>query len=266
MERKHKPSRRDPKPRGRDTSWQKVAGWYNRSMGSRGSYFHSQVIMPSSIRLLALKADDKLLDLGCGQGVLTRYLHEGIKYTGVDLSPRLISEGKRMTPKKINAEYYVADISGKLELGHDNFDAAAVILALQNIKDPEKVIANANRYLAKGGKLLLVLNHPAFRIPRQSGWGINPENKTQYRWVNRYLTSMEVPINMHPGKGSRGEVTWSFHHSLQDYFGMLKKWGFAVTDLQEWASEKTSEGKNKNRENTARGEIPVFMAILARKN
>jgi ubiquinone/menaquinone biosynthesis C-methylase UbiE len=265
MDRNRKLTRRDAKPARRDTSWQNVAGWYNRAMGSRGSYFHSQIIMPSSVRLLGLKNGDKLLDLGCGQGVLTRHLPEGIKYTGVDLSPRLISEGKRMTPKKLNAEYFVADISGKLELNHDNFDAAAVILALQNIKDPEKVIANANRYLAKGGKLLLVLNHPAFRIPRQSGWGVNPENKTQYRWVNRYLSSLEVPINMHPGKGQRGDVTWSYHHSLQDYFAMLKKWDFAVTDLQEWASEKISQGKNKDRENTARGEIPVFMAIMAKK-
>jgi hypothetical protein len=34
-----------------------------------------------------------------------------------------------------------------------------------------------------------------------------------------------------------------------------------VTKLEEWISNKTSEGKNADRENTARKEFPMFMCL-----
>jgi len=113
-----------------------------------------------------------------------------------------------------------------------------------------------------------VLNHPAFRIPRQSGWGINEKTKQQYRWVNRYSTPLKIPIDMNPGQKnqkSSGQTTWSFHRSLQDYVSMLVKAGFVITGLEEWSSDKESEGKAARMENRARQEFPLFLTLIASK-
>jgi hypothetical protein len=46
---------------------------------------------------------------------------------------------------------------------------------------------------------------------------------------------------------------------------MLFENGFAIEKIEEWTSEKQSEGKMARAENRARDEFPMFMAILAVK-
>ena len=136
--------------------------------------------------------------------------------------------------------------------------------ALQNMEFPDKVFANIGRNLASSGKLLLVLNHPSFRIPRQSSWGIDEVNKLQYRRINRYLSFLKIPININPAN-KNSSLTWSFHYPLSSYSEALLKNGFMIEKIEEWSSDKESQGKSAKMENRGRSEIPLFMAILARK-
>jgi hypothetical protein len=144
------------------------------------------------------------------------------------------------------------------------FTHAAIILALQNIKEPQKAIANAAKHLTANGSLVIVLNHPAFRIPRQSSWGIDEQNKLQYRRINRYMSPLEIPITMHPGDTDSG-VTWSYHLPISAYTEMLSREGFFIQRLEEWMSDKKSVGSAGKMENRARDEFPLFLAIKAVK-
>jgi SAM-dependent methyltransferase len=245
-------------------SWQKVSRWYGELVGKEGHYFHQHVILPRSLRLLELKEDSSLLDLACGQGVLARQIPPSVAYQGVDASPSLISQAKKMD-KNPRHTYIVADVSKKLPLQKTDYTHAALILALQNIRDAAGAIRNAGHHVAHGGKLLIVLNHPCFRIPRQSGWEIDPRNKTQYRRVNRYLSPLEIPIRSNPGKGEASEVVWSFHLPISDYSRSLSENGFVILRIEEWASDKTSQGPAARMEDRARNEFPLFLTLLARK-
>jgi hypothetical protein len=129
---------------------------------------------------------------------------------------------------------------------------------------PEQAIAESARLLSDRGTLVVVLNHPAFRIPRQSSWGIDESNKLQYRKIMRYMSPLEIPITAHPGQ-KNSAVTWTYHHPLSDYVSMLAKSGFMIERLEEWVSDKTSEGSAKKQENRAREEFPLFLAIKAKK-
>jgi hypothetical protein len=75
---------------------------------------------------------------------------------------------------------------------------------------------------------------------------------------------MEIPIQMSPGQ-QPGKLTWSFHHSLEEYVGMLVKSGLMISGLEEWYSDKVSVGKASKMENRARQEIPLFLALVAVK-
>jgi ubiquinone/menaquinone biosynthesis C-methylase UbiE len=179
---------------------------------------------------------------------------------GLDLSPSLIKEAQKLS----RHEFKVANVSKPLPSPSRKFSHAAVILALQNIEHPETALKNASAYLVPGGRLLIVLNHPCFRIPRQSSWGIDPQNKLEYRRINRYLSPLKIPVTTNPGNPNSA-VTWSFHNSLSSYFQFLKNSGFVITDLEEWASDKASVGRTAKMENRARSEFPLFLAILAKK-
>ena len=254
----------------KDTSWQGVKTWYNKIVGSDGHYYHEHVVMPGVLKLLQLKPDNSLVDLGCGQGVLSRNIPPVADYLGLDLSAGLIGEAKRKN-KKPQFQFETVDVARPIHQAEPIFTHAAIVLALQNMENAQTALNNAARFLVPGGKLVIVLNHPCFRIPRQSGWDVEGRTKIQYRWINKYLSPMKIPITMHPGKmrdsrsSENSAVTWSFHHSLQDYSQMLNKAGFVITKMEEWTSDKESEGKAAKQENRARAEFPLFMALSCRK-
>jgi ubiquinone/menaquinone biosynthesis C-methylase UbiE len=261
---KHKPF--PQKTSTSNTSWETVGGWYNEIVGHEGHYYHQKLIFPGILRLLDIKpqSSSSLLDLACGQGVLAKQLPSSMTYTGIDLSATLIKAAKQNSTAK-NHEFLLGDVSKPLPLQKKDFSMATIVLALQNIEHGERVIQNAMKHLAPQGKLLLILNHPSFRIPRQSSWGVDEQKKIQYRRVDRYFSEMKIPIQMHPGKGIASPETWSFHHPLSAYSQWLCDAGFHMIKIEEWCSDKQSTGKCAKMENRSREEIPLFMAILAIK-
>lgn len=248
------------------TSWHKVGKWYDENVGESGHYYHQHVILPNALRLLDLPklGSSALLDLACGQGVLSRQIPANMSYVGVDLADSLI-KAARQHNKKPSHQFLLGDITKPLSIPSSNYSHGTIILALQNIEEPLKVFQNAAKHLQPGSKFLIVLNHPCFRIPRQSSWKVDPENKIQYRRIDRYMSPMKIPIQTHPGKGKESSQTWSFHHPISQYSHWLREAGFVIDIIEEWCSNKVSEGKAAKMENRSREEIPLFMAILAIK-
>jgi len=246
----------------KDTSWENVHEWYDRSVGKEGHYYHQNVIIP---KLLVLLDDAKsILDVGCGQGIFARKVAKKVCYTGIDLSPSLIAKAKSLTPwRKDN--FFVQNAEKPFQVKEKAFSHAVVILALQNMENPKIVLKNIHQVLDENGELIIVLNHPCFRIPRMSGWHIDLKKKLQSRRIDFYMSSMEIPIQAHPSQGEESTQSVSFHHSLSYYSKILHEAGFTIDLLEEWCSDKTSTGKAAKMENRARKEFPLFLAIVAKK-
>ncbi len=247
-----------------NTSWENSAQKYHQIVGEEGHYYHKAVVIPKSLDLLKLSKDASVLDLGCGQGVFSRVIPKGAYYYGVDISKSLINTAKQLKAST-DMQFNVQDITKEFTLPKTDFSHCLIILALQNVEEINVVMANAARHLESGGKFLIVLNHPAYRIPRQSSWGIDEQSKLQYRKVNKYMSPMKIPIDMAPGAKDRKTLTWSFHFPLSTYSDCLAKSGFYMERIEEWVSDKQSAGKHAKMENRARDEFPMFMAILAAK-
>ena len=117
------------------SSWEQVSSWYDKVVGSKGHYYHEHVILP---KLKKITANTKgLLDLACGQGILSRILDPDVEYVGVDTSMSLINAAKRMTKNK-NHQFHVHDLTLPLNLTKKDFDRTdldSLISILQTIKD-----------------------------------------------------------------------------------------------------------------------------------
>lgn len=239
-------------------SWNNVANWYDSIVGEKGQYFHTHVIFPRLLPLMGLVERQTVLDIGCGQGVFCRELSKkGVRVMGIDASPRLIEEAKKYSK---NISYAVDDARTLNTIANASIDAATSILAMQNIDPIDGVFTNVARVLKKGGSFTIVILHPAFRSPRITGWGEDTARKLQFRRVDRYLSPMKIPIDMHPGRGQK-QLTWTYHRPLQRYVELGAAAGFLVSVIEEWVSDKQSEGRHAKTENLARSEIPLFMAI-----
>lgn len=245
------------------TSWNKVGEWYGDLVGEKGHYFHQNVIIPKSLKLLVIQPQSSILDIACGTGVFARFIPKSAPYFGIDAASLLIQKAREFDKNPLHS-FMLGDVTKDLRLEKNDFTHAICMLSLQNIKDPQKALHFASLHLRTHARLLIVLNHPCFRIPRQSSWGIDEQNKLQYRRINRYLTSLEIPVSMHPGN-QRSDITWSFHHSLSNYSEYLANEGFVIEKIEEWISDKESVGPAASMENRAREEFPLFLAILARK-
>lgn len=259
-----------PGPPRLDTSWEKVAAWYDTLIDESRSDHYRDVILPGTLRLLGAKPGERILDVACGQGVLCRRLGAlGIESLGIDSAASLVEvarqRARREAPTK-SPEFRVGDARDLPRLAGGPFDAATCIMALMNIDPLEPVIRGVARLLRPGGGFVGVILHPAFRAPQQSAWGW--DGPRQYRRVDGYLSTGQAPITMNPGAAAHGSepvTTWTFHRPLQAYIRMLADAGFVVESLEEWPSSRTSEpGPRAKEENRARREIPLFLAFRAR--
>ncbi|MEK7148702.1 MAG: class I SAM-dependent methyltransferase [Patescibacteria group bacterium] len=250
---------KQPIAKKKTTSWGGVAHWYDTLLADDDTY-QARVILPNILRAMAIKKNERILDLACGQGFFTRaFFQEGASTTGVDLGKQLILIAKKHSPKEIQ---YFAQSAEDLSIFQDgSFEKIAIVLSIQNIEAPHKVFKECARVLVPGGKMFIVLNHPAFRVPKASAWGFDDVTKTQYRRVDNYMSESKVEIEMNPSKHG-GATTISFHRPLQYYFKTLANNGFAVARLEEWLSHRESEkGPRKSAEDKARKEIPLFLFL-----
>lgn len=248
-----------------ETSWGKVAGWYDEMLEENDNTYQKNVILPNILRLMDIKKNESILDLACGTGFFAReFMKMGGKVIGTDISPELIEIATENSPKEI--EYLLSPADDLNKIKNNSIDKIAFILAIQNIENISDVFSECSRVLKDGGKIFLVMNHPSFRIPKQSSWGFDEKNKIQYRRMDEYMSESKTKIEMHPGKED-SEETVSFHRPLQVYFKGLKKNCFCVTGLEEWISDKKSQpGPRAQAEDKARKEFPMFLFVEARKN
>lgn len=248
-----------------DTSWGGVGDWYDKHLQS-GKTNHDTVVYPRLTRLLGKVKGKKILDLACGQGLFShRLAHDGAHVTGIDLGRELIDIAKKEALGNKNApDFFVSPSHDLYMIKNAEMDIVIISLAIQNIEDVKGTLVECARVLKNGGRLFLVMNHPAFRIPKESSWGFDEKKDLQYRRLDSYLSEQKVKIDMTPGSEQDKKFTYSFHRPLQYYSKLLEKSDFLIKRIEEWESVKESEpGTRQKAENKARKEFPLFLCLEA---
>lgn len=273
----------------RETSWGEVATWYDELLEQSSDSYQKNVIMPNLIRIVEPKPGVEILDVACGQGYFSRaFADNGAKVIACDISKELIEIATKH-PKKGDITFYVAPAdklaatsapqssaaatvatqTAAQDLGRtSSMDVVTAILALQNIENLQGVFAEAARVLKPDGRLIIVINHPAFRIPQKTHWEWDEKHQRQFRRIDAYMSDQQVKIDMTPGEkiSTKKKFTTSFHRPLQSYVKALNKAGFAITRLEEWISHKKSQsGPRAEEEDRMRKEIPLFACIEVKK-
>jgi SAM-dependent methyltransferase len=247
----------------RATSWNNLADWYDSWAGA-GSEHHRKLAIPAVLDLLELRRNEHLLDIGCGPAALARdAARAGAHYTGVDLSPRMIAHARERHGR--HGRMLVADalhLAANSSLAPGSFDAAVFLLSLQNIDPLEPALVSAAWALRPGGRLVILLTHPCFRIQRQSGWGWDAGRKLRYRRVDRYLTPLRIPLR--PPSSGNGAPVATFHRPLHDYVNTMAQCGLPLDAMREIV--RPAERSAAPTDARADAEFPLFLALRARKD
>ena len=139
-------------------------------------------------------APRSVLDVGCGEGVLTEEWAERLgdqRIVGIDLDdPKLRAEWEHR--RRGNLEFVTADATS-LSFADDEFDLAAAIEVLEHVPDPEATVAEMAR-VAERHLLVSVPREPLWRalnLARGSYWrsfGNTPGHVNH--WSKRSFSSL----------------------------------------------------------------------------
>ncbi len=100
-----------------------------------------------------VKSRDRVLDVGCGGGILAYLLNQRkVKVCGIDISKNSIEHCKKYMP---NLEFKESSIYSIPY--NEEFDVVASNQLLEHLKEPERAIKEMIRVLKPGGTLLITV-------------------------------------------------------------------------------------------------------------
>ncbi len=248
--------------------WNRNAEWWDSRTGE-GNLFQRVLIGPATERLLAIRPEDWVLDIACGNGAFSRRMaHLGAHVVACDFSETFLARARERTREHADRiEYRLLDATDEaqlLALGERRFDAAVCTMALMDMANIEPLLSALARLLRIGGRFVFSVLHPCFNTTGTRKLAVEEERDGQLRTTY----SIQVLRYVHPwtekGLGILGQPSPHFYFTrpLSVLFNMCFRAGFVMNALEEPAFEEaTDETRPFAWENY--GEIPpVLIARL----
>jgi len=185
-------------------------------------YWGDFVATESQLRILGDVRGKRILEIACGGAQNSIALSKwGAKAFGVDLSRKQILYGRKLVRNE-NAEVslLVCNIE-KLPFKDESFDIVTTAVSLHYAPDLNAVVSEASRVLVKDGYFTFSAAHPLSegKLVKYRGKSAvalrNYFKRRIVRWIDK-LPDGSI-VKMH-----------SYYRTLQDYFDVLTKKGFAV--------------------------------------
>ena len=116
---------------------------------------HNHIYLKSYVDLVDLytRSDEYTLDLGCGNGISSKMLHDrGRNVVGVDISPLFLKEAKKWENDTL--KYYVGDALN-LDFESDQFGVVCSNELIEHTPDVETTLLEMIRVTKKGGRIVV---------------------------------------------------------------------------------------------------------------
>ncbi len=220
--------------------WDAKAEFWDERMGD-GNQFQLELIGPAAERLLSVRAGDRILDAGCGNGVFSRRLAElGAQVVAVDGSPRFLESARaRSAHLARRIDYRIVDLTEEdqlLDLGEGQFDALVCNMVLMDMPVIDPLLRAGRQLLAPGGRFVFTVQHPAFN---SNAVNLCAETETRHdgQEVTRHAVKISGYLTVPAGKGTgmpgEPQAHWYFHRPLHELFGACFQAGFVLDGLEE---------------------------------
>ena len=140
---------------------------YGKNLCQHGLADVSQ--LDALLEALSLVETDRVLDIGCGNGRITEYLHDltGALFTGMDISVEAIGQARPRTAAKNERLTFEVGNMNRLDFKPQTFDAAFAIDTLYYVDDLEETLRQLMAALKPTGQMGLFytqwINDPAER-------------------------------------------------------------------------------------------------------
>ena len=167
--------------------------WDAQAYGLNGAFVHE--LAGGVLEWLAVKPGEKILDLGCGDGQLTKRIGvTGADVLGVDASEEMVAAARERG--------VVADVGDAQELPYADktFDAVFSNAALHWVRDQDAMIRQVHRVLKPGGRFVAEMgghgNIAAIHVALKAvlaghGYGDREDGVNYYPTAESYALRLE---------------------------------------------------------------------------
>lgn len=231
-------------------SWEEhAAAWVDwaRKPGHDSYWrFHRDVFLAS-----VPGAGRRTLDLGCGEGRLSRDLRAlGHDVVGVDISPTMLEAAQRADAE---IETHLADAAA-LPFADAAFDCVVAFMSLQDLDDLYGAIREVRRVLERGGRFCLAVLHPLNSV----GDFEDDEADSPFVISGSYLEESFYEDNI---VRDGLEMTFvSAHRPLHAYTEAINEAGMLIERLDEPAAPERAITRPQSRQ---RQRLPLFLHVRA---
>jgi len=156
---------------------------------NESSLFNAYYERPAMLDLAGDVAGRRVLDAGCGSGLLASALRaRGAQLVGFDASPAMVDLARNRLGE--GSAVHVADLAEPLPFDDAEFDDVVASLVLHYLPDWTAPLAELRRVLRPGGRLLLSVNHPAiFKLAN-----LEADYFAVTEWSEEYTFSGETAV------------------------------------------------------------------------
>lgn len=122
--------------------------------------------------MLAVGADSRYLDIGCGNGYSVRWaatVAPTVRAVGIDVSSKMIERARSQSSQLPNCEFLCGAFPTS-ELAAASFDCIFSMEVFYYVADVAAAIADVTRLLAPGGRFVCIVDHYAENQASHS-WG-----------------------------------------------------------------------------------------------
>ena len=169
---------------------------------------------------LTLRGDERVLDIGCGDGLVSLELAARVprgSVVGIDASPRMIETATaRPVPAGASARFVVGDARDLPFV--DEFDLVVSFNALHWVPEQRRALESLARVLRSGGRAVVQM---VCASERSSVEDIEMEVTRRPEWVADFV-GFEAPY---------------VHPTPDEYAALAEAAGFAVTGRRTWEVE-----------------------------
>jgi SAM-dependent methyltransferase len=124
--------------------WLATRPWYTR-------------ILTDWVTIIPVEPGEEGLEVGCGPGLLTGYLHnQGVQMTGLDRSPAMVERARRNVP---GCTFTEGDALA-LSLEDDTVDIGFAASVVNVVTDPQKLVNELARVARPGGRVSVLFPTP----------------------------------------------------------------------------------------------------------
>ncbi|MEO3806424.1 methyltransferase domain-containing protein [Nonomuraea sp. B1E8] len=210
---------------------ERYAAWLNDEENISGRAF-TDIVTDAVLDMAGDPAGKRVLDLGCGEGYLSRHLaRTGAAVEAIDGAGEMLRIARALSGD-LPVSFRQGDICGKLPYDSGTFELIVCNMVLMDVDDIGHAISEAARVLKPGGRLVFSVVHPTF-FDATGEWR-SEDGQPVYRPRRRYVEEFSY-VKTLVGLDPPARLT-HYHRPIQAYVqavlaASLMLTGFAETSM-----------------------------------